>query len=516
MNEIDLEELIGSRLLLTFAGREAPPEILARIATQRPAGVTLFRHLNGGSPATLRALTARLQAAARAAGLPALLICADQETGQLQAVEGLTPFPGNLALGAAGDAALARRVGAALGRELAAVGVNLNYAPVCDVNVNPANPVIGARAFGEEPALVARLAAALIEGLQGEGVAATAKHFPGHGDTAIDSHDALPVLAHGLERLEAVELAPFRAAVAAGARLVMSGHLAVPALTGDPALPATFAAPLLRGLLRERLGFRGVTVSDALVMGAAGDEPLATICERAAVAGLDLLLLLHTPAQETAAFHGLLEAARAGRLDLDDLRAAAGRVRELQRWVAAQPQPDLGVVGCAEHAALAAEVARRAVTVVRDEAGLLPLRPAPDARVAVLVPQPADLTPADTSSYERADLAAAVRRYHPGATPFALPANPGDDAIAQLRLALRGYDMAIVATINAWQQPGQAALVRALASFPQAPTFVCAYSILGPSLDALAATLWGAEPAPGRLPVSIPGLYAAGHGGAKA
>jgi beta-N-acetylhexosaminidase len=526
-----LEQLIGARLLLSFAGSTAPPELLARIAAQTPAGVTLFRHLNPGAPAELRALTAQLQDAARAAGLPALLVCADQEAGQLQAIAGTTPFPGNLALGAVGDPELARRAGAALGRELAAVGVNVDYAPVCDVNVNPANPVIGARSFGEDPAAVAALAAALVDGLQSAGVAATAKHFPGHGDTATDSHHGVPVLDHDLGRLDAVELAPFRAAVAAGARLVMSGHLAVPALTGSPDLPATLAAPVLRDLLRGRMGFRGVTVSDSLNMGGvARGASLGATCERAAAAGVDLLLLQHTAPEEEQAYAALLDAARAGRLDPAELRAAAARVRELQTWAAAQARPGLDVVGCAAHVDLAAEVARRSITVVRDEAGLLPLRPPAGARVAVVVPRPADLTLADTSSYEQADLAAAVRRFHPTAEAYAVAADPSPGEVAHVAASLRGCDLVVAATINAWQQPGQAALVRALlvggvptvvaalrlpydlAAFPEAPTFVCAYSIMPPSLHALAAALWGRSPAPGRLPVSIPGLYAVGHG----
>jgi beta-N-acetylhexosaminidase len=527
---MDLESVVGARLLLSFEGTEAPDELLARIASQRPAGVTLFRHTNVGTPEQVRALSARLQATAREAGIPALLICADQETGQLQAIAGTTPFPGNLALGAIGDVDLARRVGEALGRELAAVGVNVNYAPVCDVNVNPANPVIGARALGEDPALVASLSAALVEGMQAGGVAATAKHFPGHGDTAADTHHELAALPYSLERLETVELPPFRAAIAAGARLVMAAHLAVPSLTDGAVLPATLSSAILQDLLRGRLGFRGVTVTDSMAMQAIDQGPgLPEACEQAAAAGADLLLLQHSPEVETQIFSQLLERARQGSLQAGELSATAERVRELQRWAAAQEQPGLETIGCAEHQALAAEVARRAITVVRDQAGLLPLRPAAGARVAVVVPRPSDLTPADTSSYERADLAAAVRRRHRAAEAHAVSADPGEAEVAALVAELRGADLAIVATINAWQQPGQAALVRALlaagvptvvaalrlpydlAAFLEAPTFVCAYSILPPSLEALAAALWGEMPAEGRLPVSVPGMYPAGH-----
>lgn len=510
-------ESIGHRLLLWFRGMEAPPELLALIGRRPIGGVTLFRHLNGAQPARVRALTEALQAAARAAGEPPLLICADQEGGQLVALEGMTAFPGNMALGATGDATLAWRVGAALGRELAAVGVNVNYAPVCDVNLNPANPVIGVRSFGENPALVGQLAAALVEGLQANGVAATAKHFPGHGDTASDSHHGLGVLRHSTERLRSVELPPFTAAIHAGARLVMSAHLALPAITGRDDLPATLASALLRDLLRGELGFRGVVVSDALNMagfgaGAAFGESVA----RAAAAGVDLLLLAEPNDHE--------EAYRALAVTGDGAKEAwesVARVLALKRWLAEQVQPELTVVGCAEHRALAGEVAARAVTLVRDRAGLLPLRLAEGVRVVVVTPEPADLTPADTSSYERCELGEAVRRRHGRTDALMIPADPVPTEVAALAERLAGYDLVIAGTISATTRPGQAALVSELlrrgvpliaaalrlpydlAAYPAAPTFLCTYTILQPAMEALADVLFGNAPAPGRLPITI-------------
>lgn len=518
-----IEHAVAQRLLLWFRGSTPPAELIDLIGRRPIAGVTLFRHMNGAPPAQVRSMTGALQAAARAAGHAPLLICADQEGGQLLALEGTTAFPGNMALGAAGDAELARRVGAALGRELAALGVNVNYAPVCDVNVNPANPVIGVRSFGEDPALVARLAAAMVAGMQSVGVAATAKHFPGHGDTATDSHHGLGVLAHGRERLDRVELPPFAAAVGAGVRLVMTAHLALPALSGRHDLPATMDPGLLRDLLRGELGFNGVVVSDALDMagfseGASFEDSLV----RAAAAGVDLLLLAEHNSDPEAAYATLLAAAGAGRLPADEVQAAARRVLALKGWLAEQPQPGLEVVGCAEHRALAAEVAARSITLVRDTAGLLPLELPHGARVAVVTPEPADLTPADTSSYERCELGAAVRRHHPGADELLIPADPAGAEVAALALRLSAYDLVIVGTISATTRPGQAALVNELlrrgvrvvavalrlpydlAAYPGAPTFLCTYSILGPAMTALAEALFGRAPMTGRLPVTIP------------
>lgn len=525
---MDIEDAIREKLLLCFEGTEPPAEMLALLRRRPIGGVTLFRHANVASPAQVRELTAALQRAARGGG--PLLICADQEGGQLIAIGGTTPFPGNMALGATRSAELARRTGEAIGRELAAVGVNVNYAPVCDVNSNPRNPVIGVRSFGEQPELVAGLATATVEGMQAAGVAAAAKHFPGHGDTAEDSHHGLISVPHDRARLDAVELPPFRAAIAAGARLVMMAHVALPALTGDRPVPATLAPEVARDLLRDDLGFEGVVVSDALDMGAIGQGvALAVDAILAAAAGVDLLLLAGDNDREEIEA-ALLHAARRGLLREHDMLASAARVRALKEWLAGRPQPDLGVVGCAEHRALADETAARAVTLVRDDAGLLPLRLAPEARVAVVVPETADLTPADTSSYERCGLAEAVRRYHPRAEEHLVPADPPPGDIAALRRTLQECDLAIVGTISATSQAGQAALVNALladgiptvavalrlpydlAAYPAAPTYLCAYSILEPSMGAVAAALWGEASIGGRLPASIPGLHPVGHG----
>lgn len=193
---VNIEQAIGQKLIVSFAGMTPPEEVVDLLRQQHIGGVTLFRHCNVGAPAEVRVLSAALQRATAEAGISPLLIAADQEGGQLVAIAGTTPFPGNMALGAAGREELAWRAGHVLGLELAAMGVNVNYAPDCDVNVNPANPVTGVRSFGEDAQLVARLAAAMVTGIQAAGVAATAKHFPGHGDAEGDTHHGLVVVPH--------------------------------------------------------------------------------------------------------------------------------------------------------------------------------------------------------------------------------------------------------------------------------------------------------------------------------
>jgi beta-N-acetylhexosaminidase len=463
-------------------------------------------------------------------GLPPLLIATDQEGGQLMAVGASTPLPGNMALGATGSEALARRAGEVLGCEMAALGVNVDYAPCVDVNSNPRNPVVGVRSFGEDPNLAARLGAAMVAGIQSQGVAATAKHFPGHGDTASDSHHGLPVVPHSLERLRVMEFVPFRACVEAGTKLVMTAHLGLPAIDGPDAPPATLSANVLKGILRRVIGFEGVIVTDALDMHAIRQgEALGGEAVRAANAGADLLLVTANPQDQRCVHAALTRAAQRSAIDVVELMASVQRVVELKAWLKKAGQmPELSVIASAEHLRVAQEIAQESITLVRDQSNLLPLRLRAEERIAVILPKPLDLTPADTSSYVTPKLAEALRLYHAGVDEFIVPHAPaaGDiDAIMQL---LPQYGLIIIGTLNAFDQPGQSALVRTvlasgvrtlvlalrlpydLAAFPEAPVYLCTYSLLEPSMRAVAAAIFGHGGMPGRLPVAIPGLYQSG------
>lgn len=522
---LTLEQAVAQQFLLSFEGkRELPGELIAILRKQHAGGIVLFRHKNVGTPAEVRALTSLLQATAAESGQPPLLIAADQEGGQLMAIGEATPFPGNMALGATRSPQLAYKVGRALGLELSAVGVNVDFAPVCDVNNNPRNPVIGTRSFGEDPRLVARLAAAFIHGLQSSGVAATAKHFPGHGDTSADSHSGAPVLRHPAKRIRSVELVPFRAAIQAKARLVMTAHIVLPALNGGSAdLPATLAPHLLRGVLRKQMGFNGVIVSDALDMHALEQGPGYLAETMAAVAaGNDLLLFNHDLSRVEPATVNLVQAARRGLLSAGEIQASARRVLSLKRWIHGRPQPELNVIGCDEHRRLAREVARKSITLVRNAAGILPLRLSAGKKLAVVTPRPQDLTPADTSSYVRPALAAALGRHHAQVHGFKVAMDPATGDLEQLCKQLAEYDLVIIGTINATSHPGQASLVRKLirqrteviaialrmpydlAAYPAVSTYLCTYSILPPSMEALADAMFGQIAFAGRPPVTIP------------
>jgi beta-N-acetylhexosaminidase len=520
--DVDAAALAGVRFLRSFDGRQAPPEILAAIRKRRASGATLFRARNVDSPGQVRDLCAALQAA-RPDGDPPLVIGFDQEGGQLQMVgDGATAWPGNLALGAAASVDLTRRCGRAIGAEVAAMGGTLVYAPVCDVLHPSSATPLGLRPFGDDPEQVALHAAAMTEGLQEAGIAATLKHFPGHGAAASDSHHGLPVIGHDPERLLAEDLPPFRAGIAAGALTVLPGHLAVPALTGGEVRPATTSPEILVDLLRRRLGFEGVTVSDALDMAGAGsDRGLGGTVGAAAGAGMDLLLLNHDRRTEEAAFDALRAAIVAGKLGAADLRAAWDRIMRLRVRLAEIVQPTLDVVDCEAHRRLAREIAEASITLVRDPAGNLPL-PAGSGELAVVAPTPADLTPAETSSYLRVGLAEALRDRGVPAAAFAMPLDPSAREIGEIVRTVRGFETVIVGTFDAVSFPGQAELVGRLDSgdhrllavalrtpydvalFPGGTTAVATYGLQPPQIEALADALTGRIRFAGRLPVRLP------------
>ena len=533
MTEAGGDDVLGL-LMLAFEGETTIPNWLdARLDEAPPAGFTLFRFLNVRSPEQVRALTDALQARAPG-GLP-FLIAADQEGGQFQALgEGPTPFPGAMALGATGDVALAERVARAIGLELAAMGVNVCYAPVADVVAIRDNPALGIRGFGSEATPVAGMVAATVRGLRSAGVAATAKHFPGKGRCAVDTHHALGFVDCDRARLDAVELAPFRAAIAERLDLVMSGHFAVPALTGADDVPATLAHEVMSDLLRSELGFDGVTITDSLDMKALDQGPNQVLDVLAALrAGVDLLLLAADPVGRERVTAGLRHASRRRLLDSEGVHRSLGRVSELRRRLAPlleAGRPGLDVVGSNAHRALSREVAARSLTLVRDEARNLPLRIGPEERILAIMPRPVDLTPADTSSTVQPGLAAALRAVYPRVDELVVGYAPDDAEIAMARRCATDAAAVVVGTIAAEPGSAQADLVDALLAtgrpvvtaalrtpwdllaYPDAQTHLCTYSVLPDSLDALASALVGRLEPSGRLPVPLGDLYAVGHG----
>ena len=511
--------------------------LLEWVTTQRVGGLVL----SVGLPHSYAAKLNELQ---RRAPVP-LLIASDMENGpgmrlggiyslpHLLAQGGGTEFPPVMAVGATGSNRLAEELGRVLGREARAVGVHLSFGPVLDVNSNPANPIINTRSFGEDPGLVASLGVAYIRGARDAGLMTTAKHFPGHGDTSQDSHLELPTIAADLDRLSAVELRPFRAAVDAGVDAIMTAHIAVQGVEGPEAPPATLSPRFMTELLRTELGFRGLLFTDAMDMGGVADAfgGGAEVLVRAIEAGADVLLM---PPDVGAAIDAVVGAVERGRLsptriDESVRRVLAAKARaglDRGRWVDLHRVSER--VGVRAHTALAAEIAERSLVLARDRGDRVPL--APTARTLTLVYADAGNPVAGRVFLREIAAAGAIDtvRVDDRTTPaewaaLSQRARVADVVIAAIQVTPRQFDTPVEAT-------GIAPLLESLAAggvpvvmvsfgspyllsaIPSVPTYLLAWGAADASQRAAARALLGEIPITGRLPISLPPHHAAGEG----
>ncbi len=490
-------------------------------------------------------VAAKINAMQRLSRVP-LLTSADLEPG-LGRLEGgvfthylmdagsATIFPSNMSIAATGRDEDAHDVARAIGEEARAVGIQIDFAPVVDVNNNPNNPVINTRSFGEDPARVARLAALFVRGLAESGAVPTAKHFPGHGDTDVDSHVGLPIVTATMPRLDSVELVPFRAAIHAGAGLVMTAHIALPAVNGDSTTPATLAPRIITGLLRDSLGFRGIAITDAMTMEGVGKGYTTEQSSVLAVqAGADILL---KPTDPTRAIDAVVAAVERGEISRSRIDSAARHILALKarvgldrsRYVDLESLRD--VVGSPAHRALAADVAQRAVTLLRDKDALVPTRSgralvvqyAPETELkagrvfgpALMAALPQSRVVKVTPSITRAQLdsiavlgqgmdrivvAAYVRRIE-GEGRFAVPQHVAA-WIDSLAKTPTGPKVAVVAFGNPY-------LIR---QFPNVGTYLVTYGVSDDLERAAARALLGTAPVTGRAPISLPGFFHLGDG----
>ncbi|WP_019633999.1 glycoside hydrolase family 3 protein [Actinomadura atramentaria] len=474
----DLARLARAALLPGFTGSTAPGWLLAELE-RGLGGVTLFA-INGNVPGpdALAALTARLREAA------APIVTIDEEGGDVTRLSGhlsASPYPGNAALGRVDDTALTRRVYRSLGAELAEVGVNVDFAPSVDVNTADDNPVIGTRSFGSDPELVARHAAAAVTGLQEAGVAACAKHFPGHGATVEDSHLGIPVVDADLELLDRRELVPFRAAVAAGARAVMTAHLNLPAVTGG--VPATLSHAAITGLLRERLGFTGAIITDALDMaGASGVIGIPEAAVRALLAGADLLCLGPREHEESVAavLAAITGAVRSGRLPLARLADAAERSAALRA--------DPAGAGAKPDRAAGLDAARRAARVTGTLPGFagppLVVQLAADTNIAV-GPTPWGLGPVLGDAAETVAAAGSAAE-----APALLERATGRGLVVVLRDAHRHAGQRALATALLTARPDAVLVEMGLPVWqPEGATYIATYGAAEANAHAAAELL---------------------------
>ncbi|MET4657235.1 beta-N-acetylhexosaminidase [Streptomyces sp. PvP037] len=557
ISRMTLEEKVGQLFVMRVYGHSATDPDQADIDANlkeigvRTAAEMLARYRVGGiiyfawahntrDPHQIADLSNGIQKASLGLprGLP-VLVSTDQEHGIVARVgEPATLFPGAMAVGAGGSRADARTLGRIAGLELRALGIRQNYSPVADVNVNPANPVIGVRSFGSDPQSVADLVAAEVKGYESSHIASTAKHFPGHGDTVDDSHAKLPYIHHTRDQWEQLDAPPFEAAIAAGIDSIMTAHIVVPAL--DPSEdPATLSRPILTGILREELGYDGVVVTDSLGMEGVrtkyGDDRVPVLALKA---GVDQLL---NPPSLDVAWNAVLNAVRDGELTEDRLDESILRVLRMKAKLGLFKDPYVthaGVdrtVGTRSHLATADRITERTTTLLVNEGGLLPLSRRRTPKLLVVGADPA--SPSGTTGPPTGVLAGALTELGFTATALSTGTAPSAATVAKAVAAAGDADAVVVATYNVSASSSQKALVEQLlatgkpvvavavrnpydvAHLPGVAAYLATYSWTDVELRAAARVIAGKVDPRGTLPVPVQraddpstALYPVGHG----
>lgn len=479
---------------------------------------------NIGTPvdfAQVNALSNGIQKIAMDQRMPIpLLIATDQEGGIVARVtEPATVFPGNMALGATRSADYATKMTSIMGSELRKLGINFDLAPVLDVNINPDNPVIGVRSMSGNADLVAQLGAAQIKGYQSQNIIASAKHFPGHGDTNTDSHYGLPIINHDLQTLNEIDLKPFKAAIAAGIDSIMTAHIVVPALDNS-GLPATLSKPILTDLLRNKLGYEGIIITDSLGMSGANVVPADRVAAEAFLAGADILL---NPPDVDVAYNGVLNAVKSGEITEKRLDESVFRILKVKMKSGLFSDPyaapeKLNQIGTAENLKFADELTNKSITLIKNENSILPLKQG----TKVLVTGPSTGNPALLSD-QLTSKGFASSYYQTSTTPTAAQINT-------VKTKANDADVVIVTTyssgaaipqknlVDALTAAGKKVIVAAmrnpydLTAFPQVNGYVATYGNKAISTKALARVLTGEVNPSGKLPVTIRDLFDYGFG----
>lgn len=532
IKHMSMEEKVGQMLMpdfRTWKGQNVTvmnDQIAKLVKDYHLGGVILFRENTVKADQTTKLVSAYQEAAEKYG----LLISIDQEGGIVTRLQTGTDMPGNMALGATRSEETAEKVGKAIGEELNALGINMNFGPVLDVNNNPDNPVIGVRSFGEDPELVGKLGNAYIKGLQETGTAATAKHFPGHGDTAVDSHVGLPSVPHEIDRLKNVELYPFQQAMDAGIDAIMSAHVTFPKIDDTKAIskkdgtevsvPGTLSHKILTGLMREEMGFKGVIVTDAMNMGAIADHfgPVDAAI-RAVKAGADILLM---PVGIEAVANGLYGAVTSGDISEDRLEQSVERIltlklnrgivkAEVEKSLDEKVANALQVVGSAEHRAVEKEAAEKSITLVKNDS-VLPLSVSPEDKIVVV----------GGSGFSINLLADEVKKHHPGSVYI-----NASDKLTEAQLGqVQGAKYIIAGTYTSSvsgraQNASQMVMTRQLIetgvpviavgarnpydvmSYTDVDAYLVQYGFRPASFEAAANTIFGKNNPTGKLPVTI-------------
>ena len=542
LKKMTLEEKLGQLVMVYYWGRftstESPDyqELLREVKDKHIGGIILQaqRTPTGVERSQVYPSAVLANQLQRAAKIP-LLVAADFETGTSMRLADGTAFPSAMAVAATGDPRDAYTMGKITAIEARAAGLNWIFAPVSDVNDNPDNPIINTRSFGEDPRRVAEFVTQFIHGVQDNGALATAKHFPGHGDVDVDSHVSVPIVSGDMAELNRVELVPFRAAIAAGVGAVMSGHLVVPALEPDTSVPATLSHRVLTDLLRKKLGFEGIEVTDALDMGGVTtiDSP-PNVAVRAINAGIDVLLI---PPNPDAAIDALDQAVKSGDLPIAIVDDAVRRILrgKAQLGLEKSRLVDLNrinsVFGSPKFKSASQDIADRGVTLIRDDQKILPLDATKPLRVLLVAisgdPDPYPGSVMESELRERADPVQVVRLDTNFVTASAVrlpPPESYDVAIAAVfvRVADRKGTVGLpddeAALLNRVISTGKPVIVASLGSpylvsrFPNAKTWIAAFATQDVVQRAVVRAIFGQSAIGGKLPVTVPGVAKLGDG----
>lgn len=537
ITSMSLRQKIGQLMMIGFKGIVPSKEILQMIEEYHVGGIIFFGR-NIGTPEEVLNLTSELQQAAlRGKHELPLLISIDQENGLVRRLGvGTTVFPGNMLLGAVGDEEATREVAQATAEELKALGINMNLAPVLDINNNPHNPVIGVRSYGESVEDVTKHGIASIKGHHDAEVITNIKHFPGHGDTDADSHLALPVISHDLDRLEKVELVPFQRSIEAGADSVMIAHVYFPTIEPRENVPATISKAVVTNLLREKMGFNGVITTDCLEMDAIS-KTIGTVegALQALKAGIDILMISHSHDLHIQAIERIVEAVESDEIEEDLIDKAVERVIKLKSeyldWDKL-PDPSRGVpliVGGENHQILANRQYERGVTLVKDD-GILPLTLDDQEKVLLIYPESKIFTLVEDERYTTHALGEAIRQHHTNVQEYSISTKPTDSEVEEVMKLVGDVKVVIFGTMNAHLIEDQAQLIRKLAmtgksviviamrnpydlaAFPMVNAFLATYEYTLPSLNVASDIIFGARKPNGKLPVTIPEIAGKGFG----
>jgi beta-N-acetylhexosaminidase len=522
ISKMTLEQKAGQLLVIGFMGPKLTPELREMIEQYHVGNVILFSlNQNIESPQQIAQLNHDLQTTAINSGHVGLFICIDQEGGRVTRLfenKGFTEFPSAMAIGATGNTENAERIARAIAKEMKALGLNVNFAPVLDVNNNAVNPIIGTRSFSSDPNIVAKFGAAFLKGLQSEGVLAFGKHFPGHGDTGTDSHIALPTVPHNRERLAAIEFVPFKAAMQNDVAGIMTAHVTFPAIDPTEKLAATLSPKILTGLLRDEMKYDGLLVTDSLEMGAIGESgyPPPKAAATALKAGADLLLFNKGFDDHKKAVALIIAQVKSGEIPQARLDQAVRRILIAKQKFGVSAPASINVgdaaarVGTSEIKSISRDVAAQSITLLRDDAKLLPLAnplvietPSLNNFSKTINGTPITVSAAPTTA--NIDEVMRVAAINPD-RPLIVGLAGAMANSSQIKLTQTLLDAKRKVVVVALRDPYD------LMNVKSATTMIATYSATQPSLEALANVLLGKAKPQGKLPVELPDLYPLGYG----